>query len=260
MASRAFTQRFRSTWCSCVGSPRTVQSSFGTTMRTCTCLRNVSVGDLLQIAEKMLHLHLQPLAFHPARKGKDLPHHIRGPMGAGFDDGDEFLALVVREAALQEIQRHDDRPEHVIQVMGDATGQSADLFHALGAEELLLELFSSGDVRIDLQIAARVARLISQQSPAAIDRNSSSGFRHILQLAAPLSVLAKNLLRGMQLHVIRFEHFDELPPCRLALAPSIDALGGLVPEADFEIEVTDKNSVTCLVDKSCLIGDSLRES
>ena len=53
------------------------------------------------------------------------------------------LGLRIVRHRLEQLDRHHDRGEDVVQVVRDAAGQRADAFHALRAQELRLDLLSS---------------------------------------------------------------------------------------------------------------------
>ena len=104
------------------------------------------VGDLADFLHHLADLDLLAPALDPAGEGKHLAHHVGPAACAAADQVDQFLAGGVREARLENIQRHQDRGEDVIQVMGDAAGQGADAFHALRTQEEALEQIALGDV------------------------------------------------------------------------------------------------------------------
>ncbi len=115
-------------------------------VRTSTLFQKGFVGDLLNVPHDVRQLHFHLLPLHSPGKREHLAHHRGAAPCAGFDHGKQFQAAGIDKLHLQQIQRHDDRPQHVIQVMRDAASQRSDAFHALRPQKLLLQLFAIGDV------------------------------------------------------------------------------------------------------------------
>ncbi len=57
----------------------------------------------------------------------------------------------IGEIHFQKVEPHNNGCENVVEVVGDAAGESADAFHPLGAQKLSLEFFLRRDVGIDNQ-------------------------------------------------------------------------------------------------------------
>ena len=129
IASRALTQRFSSTWWSCVGSPETVHRSSGSTVPHFDVLEERVVDDPLDVAQ-----HVADVDLHapPRRRGRTTapagPCRRRGGRSSrAVEDVEPFrVALVLAQHA----DRHQDRRQHVVQIVGDAAGQRADALHA----------------------------------------------------------------------------------------------------------------------------------
>ncbi len=65
--------------------------------------------------------------------------------------------------------------------MGDAPGQRADALHALGAQELPLQLAAFGDVGVDGEDGARLARSVMHQGPAGLDDQVLAALADLVQ-------------------------------------------------------------------------------
>ncbi len=75
-----------------------------------------------------------------AREGEQLPHQARRPVGILLDLHDVLERRVARLVSVeQEVGRHHDGGEHVVEVVGDAAGELADHLHLLGLVELALQ-------------------------------------------------------------------------------------------------------------------------
>ena len=72
-------------------------------------------------------------------------------LGTRFDGGKNHLVRLRHLGPAQHGRSHEDRRQNVVQVMGDAAGQSADAFQPLSAKQLSLEFLVLGNVGVDDQ-------------------------------------------------------------------------------------------------------------
>ena len=118
----------------------------------------VEVGQRLAEIE---HLRPQRLA---AREREQLPHQARGPVGVLLDLHDVVERRIGRLVRVeQEVGRHHDGGEHVVEVVRDAAGELADGLHLLHLRDLLLQLAHFGGLdRVDDR---RLAVLLASPRP-----------------------------------------------------------------------------------------------
>ncbi len=109
-------------------------------------------------------------SFHASGKSQHLTDERR-PASSGVLDGvqntQRFLAA---QLFSQHFYRHQNGSQHIVQIMGNAAGQGADAFHALGAQHLLLQLLALGNVGFDVQHALGISLSVFQQRPAGQHR------------------------------------------------------------------------------------------
>ncbi len=90
--------------------------------------------------------HLRPQRLAP-REGEKLAHQRGGAVGVLLDVHDVGEGRVRRPVAgQQEVRRHDDGGEHVVEIMRDAAGELADRLHLLPLRHLRLERLLLGGV------------------------------------------------------------------------------------------------------------------
>ena len=107
--------------------------------------QHVEIGQRLAEVE---HLRPQRLL---AREGQQMPHQARGAVGVLLDLHDVLERRIGRPVRVQqEVGRHHDGAEHVVEVVRDAAGELADRLHLLRLGELVLERALLGGLeRID---------------------------------------------------------------------------------------------------------------
>ena len=107
--------------------------------------QHVEIGQHLAEIE-----HLRPHRLL-AREGQQMPHQARRPVGVLLDLHDVLERRIGRLVGVeQEIGRHHDGGQHVVEIVGDAAGELADQLHLLRLRDLGLELaLRRGLERID---------------------------------------------------------------------------------------------------------------
>ena len=105
-------------------------------------------GEVGQHLAEIEHLRAQRLL---AREGEQMPHQARGPVGVLLDLHDVGERRIGRLVGVeQEVGRHHDGGEHIVEIVGDAAGELADELHLLLLGDLVLELaLRRGLERID---------------------------------------------------------------------------------------------------------------
>lgn len=81
--------------------------------------------------------------------------------------------LSLAEPPLGEIQAAENHGQHIVEVVGDASGQLTHGFHLLGLSQLLLGLHALGDLICDTLLQLGVERLEPGQKPGVVDRGGS---------------------------------------------------------------------------------------
>ncbi len=84
-------------------------------------------------------------------------------LGAQPHDLQIFQVLLIGDRRLDDLHPHQDRGEHVVEVVGDAAGERANAFHALRSQELLLKLLALGE--IERETDAFVWRIFEGRRP-----------------------------------------------------------------------------------------------
>jgi|GEM_PF-3730022 len=80
----------------------------------------------------------------------------------------------------------EDGREDVVEIVGDAGGEHAEAFEALGAEELFLDAFPLGDVGGDDEAALEFAAGVAEDGDAAVEDDGAAVAVVELDFAAPV--------------------------------------------------------------------------
>src|SRR5436190_23973637 len=72
-------------------------------------------------------------------KLQNLFNQICASLGALVGGLDHAQLLLISEFMAKQLGRHEDRSEHVVQIVGDSASKRADAVHALAAEDLGFE-------------------------------------------------------------------------------------------------------------------------
>ena len=105
--------------------------------------------NLDDILDEVFGLEGDALALDAAREREHLANHVRAALGVDAQDFQPLLYALVRDFQLEHLHGHQDRREHVVEVVRDAACERADTLHALRAQELRLHFFALGHVRVD---------------------------------------------------------------------------------------------------------------
>ncbi len=98
--------------------------------------------QVVQPLAEIEHLRPQRLA---ARERQQLPHQARRPVGVLLDLHDVLERRIGRLVRVeQEVGRHHDGGQHVVEVVRDAAGELADRFHAGALVDLVLQRALAG--------------------------------------------------------------------------------------------------------------------
>ena len=94
-------------------------------------------GEIGQRLAEIEHLRAQRLA---AREGEQLPHQARRPVGVLLDLHDVLERRIGRPMRVeQEVGRHHDGGQHVVEIVRDPAGELAHRLHLLRLGELRFE-------------------------------------------------------------------------------------------------------------------------
>ena len=115
-------------------------------------------GDGGDLAHQAAELDWDPLALGAAGEGQELADQIGAAARVRLQDREHPLALL-RPVAAQQLDRQQDRRQHVVEVVGDAAGQRADALEPLGPQELGLQALALGDVDADVEHAGLAGHL-----------------------------------------------------------------------------------------------------
>ena len=120
-------------------------------------------GEVGQRLAEIEHLRPQRLA---ARERQQLPHQARGAVGVLLDLHDVLERGIGRLVRVeQEVGRHHDGGEHVVEVVRDAAGELADRVHLLHLRDLLFQLAHFGGLdRIDDRGLALLLALLDRRN------------------------------------------------------------------------------------------------
>ncbi len=141
--------------------------------------------------------------------------------------------------------------------MGNATGQRADAFHALGAEKLRLHFFLLGDVAVDGKNGLRLAGFIAQQSPAALDDDFTAVFARLDYFARPFGI-GLQLFRSFAVTGGIFYHrFGHVTPDGLRRRPPVNAFRTFAPEADNVVQIAHDDGVAGAIQQFSLFVQTL---
>src|SRR5208282_4953253 len=90
------------------------------------------LNDALDFAYDMLELDFPDIAFHSTGKIENLSDNVGPPLCACSNDRKNSLNGIIWIAEGQALNPHNDGGEHVVQVVGDSTGESSKAFKPLG--------------------------------------------------------------------------------------------------------------------------------
>ena len=141
IASRAFTARFTTTCSSCDTSAFTGQRSRPCTGTSSTFSPSRRLQQHVEVGQRLAEIeHLRPQRL-AARERQQVPHQARGAVGVLLDLHDVAERGIGRLVRVeQEVGRHHDGGEHVVEVVRDAAGELADGVHLLHLRDLLLQI------------------------------------------------------------------------------------------------------------------------
>ena len=129
-----------------------------------------SIGaDRLELSEQLREVDRQPSDRCPAGKGEDLSDHVRASFDGEFGGLQDLPPTRVRFTGREQLHGHQDRGEHVVQIMRDSACQGAETLHPLRAERSTLASTLLGDVGVDGENGVRLSALALHQGPAALD-------------------------------------------------------------------------------------------
>ena len=135
-------------------------------------------GEIRQRLAEVEHLRAQRLA---AREGEQLAHQARRPVGVLLDLHDVLERRIGRPMRIeQEVGRHHDGGEHVVEIVRDPAGELAHRLHLLRLGELRLERPLLGHLhRIDDRHLAVALALLDRRHVEARRAAAGAGERRI---------------------------------------------------------------------------------
>ena len=139
---------------------------------------------LIEIAR----LDLDAVALQPAREGQELPHDVGPAHGIPRDGIENVPGLGIGRLLPEDLDRHHDRREDVVQIVRDAAGQRPDAFHPLRAHELRLDSLLLRDVGIDRENRFGTPFAVADERTADLDDEFAPGLGEMVKLAVPFSL------------------------------------------------------------------------
>jgi len=139
--------------------------------------RHEVAGERDQVIQQHIRIDRDPSAVHAAGEGQHLTDHLRPALGRGLHRAEHLTALLVRLVLCEQLHRHQDRGEHVVEVVGDAAGERPEALEPLGPLPILLLASILGDIRVHGEHPGRLALVVDQQLPSDVhdDRPSVTG-------------------------------------------------------------------------------------
>ena len=121
----------------------------------------------------------------------------------------------------EELERHHDRSEHVVDVVSDPAGETAERLDALGAPK---QHFPLGHVGIDDEDGSGIVQVVLHECPPALYDDVCARPRALVQLAGPLP-LGQHGLEGVRMP--RIDRGDQkvthVAPVAPRTVPAIEA-------------------------------------
>src|SRR5258706_28038 len=186
------------------------------------------VNDPDDFLEQMAGLQKHAFTLDTACESQDLLDHVRPAFSAGFQNSEHALALIVAELLAQNLHGHQNRGEHVIEVVGNAAGERADAFHALSAEELGLDFSLLANIGIDHEDGFSAPGIIEDERPLALDDNRLIALRDVAGLALPLAFFHDLLLCAVEIGAVAEKQFVRQLAASVFSRPAVKALGAFV--------------------------------
>ena len=121
------------------------------------------MNDLLDFTDDVFGIDRNAFAGDPAPERQHLFNEARAALDVGFQGLQQFLPVFISDFFLQHLDRDQEGGQDVVEVVGDAAGQRADAFHALGTQELDFEFFPFGDVGVDDEPGFRAALFVANE-------------------------------------------------------------------------------------------------
>ena len=134
-------------------------------------------GDLLHFLDKMLHLDVHAFAFDAACERENLLDHVGPSFGARLERVEYPLTVGAWKFSPQDVHRHHDRAQHIIEVVRDPAGKRSDALHPLRAEHLLFDSLFVRDVARDDEDVPDAAALIPNDASLRFNEANGSVFQ-----------------------------------------------------------------------------------
>ena len=163
-------------------------------------------------------------------EGENLFNHLRPALGAGRGSIQHLAAFLAGQLIPDQVPHHENRCQHVVQVVSYSTGQRPDAFHPLRPKQIRFNPLFLGDVRVDHQDRLRLVRLVAQERPVAFHDEILAILADLVQFALPL-FRSDQLLEGFQrtLVVRTKKQFAHILADGFLRTPTKHPLGTLVP-------------------------------
>jgi len=208
------------------------------------------------VAEEVFDLDDAVAAVGAVGEAEDLADEGGAAFGAFFEGGDEADVVGIRRVVTQHGSGEEHGREDVVEVVGDAGGEHAEAFEALGAEELFLDAAFFGDVGGDDEAALDVADAVAENGDAGVDDDGVSVAMEQVQFAAPVGVGWGAGAGGFDVAEDGFaEQFAERAALGLRGRPPECAGGAGIPEGDAILEVGDGDGVAGFLENVGLVAE-----
>jgi hypothetical protein len=198
-----------------------------------------------------------PFRAEAAGEGEDLADDLSAAVGAGLHGIEEVEALGVGDAKPDDREREENGGEDIVEIVGDATGEDAEAFKALGSEELFFELFALGDVEVEGEDGLGGALVVSDGSETCVNGDRGALFGDVVLLGLPRIFGLRGFFDGLLEGEFASEELGSGFADGFVGGPPVEALGAAVPVADDAVEAPDDDGFVGEVDDVGLIADAV---
>ena len=87
--------------------------------------------NLDNLIDDMLKLHEYAIAFEPSAECQDLSHDVCASLCRCLNRREDPLPTLIRHLSFQDLDRHHNRREDIVEIMGNTAGERANAFHPL---------------------------------------------------------------------------------------------------------------------------------
>ncbi len=212
-----------------------------------------------EIVEQGVDHHDVTTTLDPACEGEHLAHHLRPALDRGLERRKQFEPVGVVLVLREQLRRHQNRGQHVVEVVGDASCEGSEALHALGTGTRLLLFAVGGDVGVDAQNRLRLSALVMHELPPAVGDDRTPGDRALHELTCPEPFAQHFIGRVVKLVEIVVHQLGHRAADRLGGGHLIELGRRSVPVLHPVIEAADDDGVSRDVQQHCLLFEAPRD-